>query len=84
MAVQFEYDKIMKRHNVRVPFSLAGEKDMATVASITEDDKLILHREIGLNLVQQILMHWTEYCHQLEMKDKREQEEFNQLIEGDK
>ena len=84
MAIQFEYDKIMKRHNVRVPFSLAGEKDMATVASITEKNTLVLHRELRLELIQQILMHWTEYCNQQEMKDKREQEEFNQLIKGDK
>ena len=82
--IRFDYDYDKKRHNVKVPFSLAGEKDMATVASITEKNTLVLHREIKLELVQQILMHWTEYCHQLEMKDRREQEELNQLIEGDK
>ena len=82
--IQIEYDQIMKRHDIRVPYSLAGEKSMATVASITEDDKLVLHRELKLGLIQQIILHWTEYCHQLEMKDKREAEELNQLIGGDK
>ena len=84
MAIQFEYDKVMKRHNVRVPSSLAGEEELSTVASINEDNRMNLHRTLKVELVQQILLHWEEYCHQLEMKDKREQEEFNQLIEGDK
>ena len=82
--IQIEYDKLMKRHDIRVPYSLAEEKSMARVASITEENKLILHRALKLELIQQIILHWTEYCHQLEMKDKREAEELNQLIEGDK
>ena len=82
--IRFDYDYDKKRHNVKVPFSLAGERDMTTVALIKEDNKITFHRELRIGLVQQILMHWTEYSHQLEMKDKIEQEEFNHLMKGDR
>ena len=63
--VQFEYDSIMKRYNVLVPFTLAGESSNVTVASISEDDRLTLHRELKISLVRQILMSWDEYEHQM-------------------
>ena len=63
--VQFEYDSIMKRYNVLVPFTLAGESSSVTVASISEDDRLTLHRELKISLVRQILMSWDEYEHQM-------------------
>jgi len=63
--IQFEYDKVMKRHNVLVPYTLAGESSNVTVASISEDDRLTMHRELKIELVRQILMHWDEYNHQL-------------------
>ena len=63
--VQFEYDSIMKRYNVLVPFTLAGESSNVTVASISEDDRLTLHRELRIPLVRQILMSWDEYEHQM-------------------
>ena len=37
--IQFEYDSVMKRYNVIVPFTLAGESSKVTVASISEDNK---------------------------------------------
>ena len=63
--VQFDYDSIMKRYNVLVPFTLAGESSNVTVASISEDDRLTLHRELKISLVRQILMSWDEYEHQM-------------------
>ena len=63
--VQFEYDSIMKRYNVLVPYSLAGESSNVTVASISEDDRLTMHRELKIALVRQILLHWDEYEHQM-------------------
>ena len=63
--IQFDYDGIMKKYNVKVPFTLAGESSRATVASISEDNRITLHRELKIDLVRQILMHWDEYEHQM-------------------
>ena len=41
--VQFEYDSIMKRYNVLVPYTLAGESSNVTVASISEDNIFTMH-----------------------------------------
>ena len=58
--VQFEYDGVMKRYNVKVPFTLAGESDMITIASISEDEepKITVHRELSLRLIKQVIMMW--------------------------
>ena len=63
--IQFEYDGVMKRYNVLVPFTLAGETSKTTVASISEDNRLTTHRELRIGLVRQILLHWDEYQHQM-------------------
>ena len=78
--VQFEYDSIMKRYNVLVPFTLAGESSNTTVASISEDDRLTMHRELKISLVRQILMSWDEYEHQL----TRELDDMLHNKKGDK
>ena len=78
--VQFEYNNVMKRYDVKVPFTLAGEQDMVTVASISENKeaKITLHRDISLRLLRQIILHWDEYEHQMTreldelFEDKRE------------
>ena len=62
--IQFKYDSIMKRHNVIVPFTLAGETSETTVASISEDNRLTTHRELKISLVRQILLAWDEYEYQ--------------------
>ena len=70
--VQFEYDRRRKRYDVRIPL---------VVASISEDNKLSLHRELKLEVVRQILMHWDEYEHQM----TRELDEMlNNKQKGDK
>ena len=78
--IQFEYDSVMKRHNVLVPYTLKGESSNVTVASISEDDRLTMHRELKVELVRQILMHWDEYSHQL----TREDDMLNNKQKGDK
>ena len=70
--VQFEYNGVMKRHDVKVPFSLAGESDMVMVASITEENKIILHRDLSIKLLRQILLSWDEKEHMDTERDKRE------------
>ena len=69
--VQFEYNGVMKRYDVKVPFSLAGESDMATVASISEDSRITLHRDLSLKLLRQILLVWDEYEHQLSREEDK-------------
>ena len=79
--VHFEYDSIRKRYNVTVPFTLADETSKVTVASISEDNRLTMHRELRIDLVRQILMHWDEYEHQM----TRELDEMlNNKQKGDK
>jgi len=63
--IQFQYDGVMKRYNVKVPFTLAGESSMVTVASISEDNRITVHRELSMKLMHQILLHWDEYEHQM-------------------
>ena len=63
--VQFEYDGVMKRYNVKVPFTLAGESSMVTIAAISEDNRVTLHRELSIKLLQQVLLNWNEYEHQM-------------------
>ena len=55
----------MKRYNVRVPFTLAGESSMVTIASISENNRITLHRELSIKLLQQVLLNWDEYEHQI-------------------
>ena len=66
--VQFEYNGVMKRYDVKVPFTLAGESDMVIVASISEDEesRITVHRELSLRLMKQIIINWDEYEHQME------------------
>ena len=75
--VQFEYNNVMKRYDVKVPFTIADEKDMVMVASISENNIITLHRELSLKLLRQILLHWDEYEHQV----SREARELDELLE---
>ena len=75
--VQFEYDGVMKRYNVKVPFTLAGESSMITIAAISETNSITLHRELSIKLLQQVLLNWSEYEHQMT-------KELDDLFDGDK
>ena len=64
--IQFEYNGTMKRYDIKVPYNLADEgQEMVTVASISEQNKLNILRELSVKLVKQILMNWDEYEHQM-------------------
>ena len=69
--IQFEYNGIMKRYDVKVPFTIADEKDMVMVASISEENRITLHRELSLKLLRQILLVWDEYEHQLSREEDK-------------
>ena len=83
--VQFEYDGVMKRYNVKVPFTLAGESSMVTIASMSEDNRITLHRELSIKLLRQVLLSWDEYEHQMTRElDELFDEESNNKQKGDK
>ena len=83
--VQFEYDGVMKRYNVKVPFTLAGESSNVTIAAISENDRITLHRELSIKLLQQVLLSWDEKVHMDTMKAEREEAgEFDNNKKGDK
>lgn len=78
--IQFQYDEEARKYNVIAPFTLFGESDMITVASISEDadSRITLHRDIEIKLMKQIIMHWDEYVFQI--KRNTEREELNNLL----
>ena len=80
--IQFEYDSVMKRHDVLVPYSLAGIESMVTVAHVDEEveSNITVYRELTITLLRQILLHWDEYHHQL----TREDDMLNNKQKGDK
>ena len=65
--IQFKYNDIMNRYDVKVPSSLADKQSMTTIASISEDAEaeITLHRNLPIKLLRQVLLHWEEYEHQL-------------------
>ena len=65
--IQFKYDSIMKRYDVKVPSSLAGIESMVIVAHIDEEveSNITVYRELTITLLRQILLHWDEYQHQM-------------------
>ena len=67
--VRIDYNDIMKRYDVKVPFTLADEKSEETIAVITEQNKIILHREISFSLLRQIMLIWDEYSYQQQRKE---------------
>ena len=71
MAVQLKYNKTRKRYDVLLPFTL-------------EDEKLTLHRDLRLRIVQQILLKWDERVHMETVRDKRASGEFDELFNDNK
>jgi hypothetical protein len=82
--VQFKYDGVMKRYNVKVPFTLAGESSMVTIANISEDNRITLNRELSIKLLQQVLLNWNEYEHQMTKELDDLFEDKNNKKKGDK
>jgi len=77
---QFEYDGVMKRYEVKVPQIIAGETSMLTIAYISEDNRITLLREMKVEFVRNLLLQWDEHSHQLEMQEKRQAGEFDDLF----
>ena len=75
--VHFRYDEKKKRHDVLVLQNLA-------VASITEDNRLIMHGQLDIGLVRQILLQWDELSHQIKMDEERQSGEFDELFDEPK
>ena len=75
MAVQLKYNDVMKRYDVLLPFTLEDESSEVVVAAISEDEKLTLHRDLRLSVIQQILLKWDERVHMETMKTEREKGE---------
>ena len=65
--IQFKYDSVMKRYEIKVPSSLAGVESKVTVGHIDEEveSNITVYRELTITLLRQILMHWDEYVHQM-------------------
>ena len=67
--INFEYNDTMKRWDVKIPFTLETndykEEGFQTVASISENDKVIFHRDIHLTLMRQVLLAWDEFSLQI-------------------
>jgi len=86
--IQFKYNDIMERHDVKVPYSLAGVDSMLTVAHIeekkNEEGRITVYRELGVGLLRQILLMWDEYEFQTKNKTEREAEELNELLDNNK
>ena len=72
MAVQLKYNNTMKRYDVWLPFTLEDESSEVVVAAISEDERLTLHRELKLSVIQQILLKWEERVQMEIARDKRE------------
>ena len=81
--IQFKHDSVMKRYNVLVPYVLAGEQDMVTVASISEnkEPKVTLHRDVSLKLLKQIILMWDEKEHMDRMKAERDAGEYDKYFD---
>ena len=70
--VQFEYNKITKRYDVKVPWQLADGSDQVIVGSISKHNEMTVHGELSLAILKQIIMHWDEYESMEERREKRE------------
>ena len=81
--IQFDYDRIMKRYDVKVPQTVAGETSTLTIAYMSEDDKLMLLRELSISFVRQILLQWDENKHMREMRLERKTAEFDGYFSND-
>ena len=84
MAVQLKYNKTRKRYDVLLPFTLEDESSEVVVASISEDEKLTLHRDLRLRIVQQILLKWDEKVHMDTVKAEKQSGEFDELFNNNK
>ena len=79
--VNFDYNELMKRFDIKVPFVLADENDIVNIGAITEDDRLTLHRDVSLKLLRQVLIAWDERNYMKKHEEERKEIEFNELLD---
>ena len=80
MAVQLKYNDTMRRYDVLLPFTLEDESSELVVAAISEDERLTLHRDLKLSVVQQILLKWDERVHMETVRAEKNTGEFDELF----
>ena len=74
--VQFEYDRRRKRYDISIPL---------VVASISEDNRITLLREMKVEFVRNLLLQWDEYEYQIsrelqDMLDNKQKGETNGTV----
>ena len=79
--VNFNYNEVMKRYDIKVPFTLADENDVVNIGAITKDDRLTLHRDVSLKLLRQVLIAWDERSYMKKHEEERKEKEFNELLD---
>ena len=79
--VNFNYNEVMKRYDIKVPFTLADENDVVNIGAITKDDRLTLHRDVSLKLLRQVLIAWDERSYMKKHEEERKEIEFNELLD---
>ena len=85
--VEFQYNELMERYDVQLPFELGDIKDMKTVAHI-KDDKIYVLKELTISMVQNIINHWLSFKVQLDRNplddlDSRKEQEFEPYPDGE-
>ena len=72
--IKFDYNDVMNRWDVKIPFILKTdeykEEGYQHIASISEDSKITLHKDVNLTLMKQILLQWDEFS--LELTEEEE------------
>ena len=63
--VEFQYNELMERYDVQLPFELGDIKDMKTVAHI-EDGNIHFFETLTITMVRNILNHWRDFKAQLD------------------
>tara|TARA_Y100000310_G_C20356528_1_gene656941 strand:- start:286 stop:555 length:270 start_codon:yes stop_codon:yes gene_type:complete len=84
MAVNLIYNKTRRRYDVLLPFTLEDESSELVVAAISEDERLTLHRDLKLSVVQQILLKWDERVYMETAKAERQSGAFDELFNDNK
>lgn len=82
--VRFDENKLFERHEIKVPYSLAGVESELTVGHIEHGDskktvdgesRITIYRELSIGLLKQILLQWDEYQHMEKMRKERKEAE---------
>ena len=59
--IQFKYDRNKNRYDIRVPQITAGDEAIVSIGYVSEDNRIIINREVHISLLRTIMRHWEEY-----------------------